>query len=66
VFESCVRASPVYALFGKTGLEATTLPAPDHALLGGSIGYHMRSGKHDLAVSDWQHYTDFTDRHWKR
>lgn len=65
-FESCVRASPVFALFGKTGLEAMTLPAPDHALLGGSIGYHMRTGKHDLAVSDWRHYMDFADRHWKR
>ena len=63
-FDSCVRASPVYALFGKTGLQATTLPPPDQALLGGSIGYHMRSGKHDLAVSDWQHYMDFADQHW--
>lgn len=43
-----------------------TLPVPDQSLLGGSIGYHMRSGKHDLAVSDWQHYLDFADQHWKR
>jgi len=64
-FDSCVRAGPVYALFGMSGLEAPTLPAPDQALLGGSIGYHMRTGKHDLAVSDWQHYMDFADRHWK-
>lgn len=64
-FESCVRASPVYALFGKTGLEASNLPPPDQALLGGTIAYHMRSGKHDLAVSDWQHYMDFADKHWK-
>ncbi len=65
-FESCVRAGPVFALFGKTGLESTTLPPPDKALLDGGIGYHMRTGKHDLAVSDWQHYMDFGDKHWKR
>ncbi|MEI7956272.1 MAG: hypothetical protein WCJ66_13990, partial [Verrucomicrobiota bacterium] len=64
-FESCVRASPVYALFGKPGIEATNLPPPDQALLAGTIAYHMRSGKHDLAVSDWQHYMDFADKHWK-
>jgi hypothetical protein len=64
-FEACVRASPVYALFGKTGLASPALPKPDQALLDGSIGYHMRTGKHALTVSDWQHFMDFADKHWK-
>lgn len=64
-FESCVRAGPVFKLLGKNGLESTTMPAPDHALLDGGIGYHIRTGKHDLAASDWQHYMDYADKHWK-
>ena len=64
-FESCVRASPVYALFAKTGLPSTTLPPPDQALLDGSIGYHMRTGPHALTISDWQHFMDFAAKHWK-
>lgn len=64
-FESCVRASPVFRLLGKDGVGATAMPQPDQALLDGGIGYHIRTGKHELAVSDWQHYMDFADKHWK-
>ncbi len=63
-FESSVLAGPVYTLHGKKGLESDTMPPPDTAMLGGSIGYHLRTGKHDLAASDWQHYMDFADKHW--
>jgi hypothetical protein len=63
-FKSCVLAGPVYRLFGKKGLESDTMPPPDQSMSGGSIGYHMRSGKHDLAPSDWQHYMDFADKNW--
>ncbi len=64
-FESAVRAGPVFRLLGKTGLESETMPPADQPLTGGHIGYHMRTGKHDLAVIDWRHYMDFADRHWK-
>jgi len=63
-FQSAVLASRVYALFGQKGLETATQPPPDHALLGGSIGYHLRTGKHDLTLGDWQHYMDFADKHF--
>ena len=62
--ESCVLAGQVYALFGKKGLESATLPAADQAMTAGSIGYHLRTGKHDLTLGDWQHYMDFADQHW--
>lgn len=63
-FKSAVMAGPVYRLFGKKGLESDTQPPPDQAMQGGSIGYHLRTGKHDLAVSDWRHYLDFADLKW--
>lgn len=63
-FQSCILASPVWKLYGKEGLVGTTFPAVDTPLQAGNIGYHLRIGKHDLAVYDWERYMDFADRHW--
>jgi hypothetical protein len=64
-FRACVLAGPVFRLHGLTGLENDTRPAPDRAMHGGAIGYHLRTGKHDLTTSDWQHFMNYADRHWK-
>jgi hypothetical protein len=64
-FLACVHASPVYELFGLTGLESTEMPPPNTPLHGGHIGYHLREGKHDLTLYDWSRYMDFADAHWK-
>lgn len=65
-FLSCVHAGPVYRLNGLTGLEAGPMPKPGGKLHAGSIGYHLRPGKHDLTLPDWHHFMDFADRHWKK
>ncbi len=62
-FRSCVLASPVWQLYGLKGLVGDTFPAPDTPLQEGRIGYHLRTGKHDLALYDWQRYMDFADKH---
>lgn len=64
-FRSCVQASPVWGLWKLPGVGATTIPAPDSPLQEGSIGYHLRSGEHDLTPYDWQRFMDFADRHLK-
>ena len=64
-FKSCVLASPVFKLFGLTGIESERMPSPDTPLQNGSIGYHLRTGKHDLTEYDWKCFMDFADRHWK-
>jgi pimeloyl-ACP methyl ester carboxylesterase len=64
-FLACVHAGPVYRLHGLTGLEADTMPPPGGKLHSGSIGYHLRPGKHDLTLADWQHFMDFAGLHWK-
>ena len=56
-------AEPVYALFGKKGLGADSPPSPDLSI-GDSIGYHTRTGKHDILLFDWEQYMNFADRHW--
>lgn len=60
-FQSCVEAAPVYALYGLKGVDSTTFPKPGEALQGGAIGYHLRTGKHDLTREDWAHFLDYAD-----
>lgn len=58
-------ATPVYKMLGLSGLDGETPPAPDTSV-GGSIGYHARTGAHDILSFDWQRYMDFADRQWKK
>lgn len=59
-------ASPAWALYGKKGLVADAWPAPEVPQQEGCISYHIRKGKHDLALYDWNRYMDFADRHgWR-
>jgi hypothetical protein len=62
-FLAAVHATPVYRLLGLRGLTATDMPAADSPIQEGEIGYHVRSGKHDLTEYDWKCYMDFADKH---
>jgi hypothetical protein len=57
-------AEAVYALFGKRGLMVADWPKPDTPV-GDTIGYHLRTGKHDITEYDWTQYINFADRHYK-
>jgi hypothetical protein len=58
-------ASPVYALFGKQGVIVDEQPAIDTPV-GDFIGYHIRTGKHDVTDFDWTQYMNFAARHWSK
>jgi len=63
-FLSAKYASAVYELLGLEGLPAKEMPEVNHPVMG-TIGYHIRSGKHDLALYDWQQYIRFADKFFK-
>jgi hypothetical protein len=62
-FLACLHAEPVYKLFGLPGLGTSEWPAVDTPV-GNTIGYHVRTGKHDVLEYDWARYLDFADRHF--
>ena len=63
-FLSAKYASAVYELLGLQGLPVKEMPEVNHPVMG-TIGYHIRSGKHDLTLYDWQQYLLFADKHLK-
>jgi len=62
---SARHAGPVYALLGLPGLPGDSMPEVNQPLMG-TIGYHIRSGKHDVTDYDWDRYLDFADRHLRK
>ncbi len=63
-FLAAKAAAPVYELLlgaGSAGLPED-MPPIDKSV-GERIGYHIRTGKHDVTAYDWQQYLNFADRH---
>lgn len=64
-FLAARNADPVYRLLGTVGLPAKEMPGLDEPSIG-TIGYHIRTGGHDVTDFDWQQYLDFADKHFGR
>jgi hypothetical protein len=64
-FLSAKYADPVYRLFHNKGLPLKEMPDVDHAVFG-QIGYHNRTGKHDILPYDWEQFLHFADMHLNR
>lgn len=64
-FSTCI-ASEVYGLYGMKGLNDCVMPELNDSLIIGNIGYHIRSGVHDLTRYDWERYMDFADVHFNK
>ena len=61
-FLAGLHANPVYQLYGLRGLPAKSHP-PLNTPSMGTIGYHIRTGRHDVTDFDWAAYLKFADKH---
>ena len=61
-FLAAKKASSVYELYGLATLSDSDWPEPNDPLHR-SIGYHLRSGKHDVTAYDWKQYLRFANQH---
>ena len=64
-FLSGYYASEVYELYDLTGMATDEQPAINTPNIEGKIGYHIRTGGHDLAQYDWEQFIAFADKHLK-
>ena len=62
-FLGALNASPVYKLLGTDGLSVNKLPKLNQPVMS-TIGYHIRPGKHDIMLFDWERYMDFADKYY--
>jgi hypothetical protein len=58
-----VGAGAAYGLYKEKGIVGDEPPAPSHPV-GAYIHYHIRPGKHDVTLYDWEQYLQFAD-HYK-
>ncbi|ALO17497.1 hypothetical protein L21SP5_03906 [Salinivirga cyanobacteriivorans] len=59
---SAYHATPVYELYGKTGLNDSIQP-PLNKPIHNTIGYHLRSGRHGVTTYDWEQFIKFVKKH---
>lgn len=66
-FLAAYHADPVYRLLGVPGigLSSDAMPKVNEPVATGRIGYHIRSGVHDVTAYDWEQYLAFAKRHFK-
>jgi len=63
-FLACKNAAPVFEFLGVKGLGVKQMPGLDKPVQKGTIGYHVRSGGHNLTQYDWQQFMNFADMHF--
>lgn len=64
-FLSAYLAGEVYKLYGLKGLPKSKLPKVNQPVQE-TVGYHIRTGGHDVTDFDWQAWMDFADIHFNR
>lgn len=63
-FLSTYQATPVYELYGLSGLGTHVMPGIHQPIMK-DVGYHIRAGVHDVTDYDWARFMDFCDIHFR-
>lgn len=64
-FLALKNAEKVFALYGIRSNLPANPPEPDVPIIKSQIGYHNRSGAHDLTTYDWSNFIKFANYHYK-
>jgi hypothetical protein len=59
-FLAAQAASPVWALFGKQGLDGVEQPPLDKPVLN-DLAFHEHTGRHAILATDWKIFLDHAD-----
>jgi hypothetical protein len=62
-FLSAYLAREVYRLYGLKGLPDSRMPSVNQPIQE-HVGYHIRTGGHNVTDFDWQAWMDFADKHF--
>lgn len=62
---SLFHACQVYQLYDKKIQLSENPPEVNMPVISNKVGYHIRSGGHDITEYDWERYLDFADMHLK-
>ena len=65
-FLAAKAAEPVYRLLGARSRLPGVMPGENQSTVEGPLGFHLRPGKHDVTLYDWQQFLAFADRHLKQ
>jgi len=60
---SLFHGSEAYKLYNQDISLSYQMPGVDSPVSSGELGYHIRSGEHDVKRYDWDQYLDFADSH---
>ncbi len=55
------EALPAYNLFQTQSVLPLTMPLVNTPVQSGMVAYHIRDGKHDLLLKDWNYFMDYAD-----
>lgn len=61
---SISKSQPVYSLYGKESGLTPEPPAPDNPIIHSILGYHNRTGIHNLTPYDWGKFIEFANYHY--
>ena len=63
-FLALKNAEPVYQLYNKPLLNTLVWPAVNKPVGSGYMGYHIRTGAHDILLYDWEQYIKFAKKYF--
>ncbi len=65
-FLALKNAEKVFALYKEKSSLPEAPPSPDTPITTGILGYHNRTGEHDMTEYDWRQFIIFANQHFKK